>query len=377
MQSSNYNHRSEDVIDLFNKPETVDMPLIDGLVDSGSLVAVVGPAKAGKSFLCAELAVCIAFGCDFYGRKVAEKKVYYVNIEVSERQSTKRLKDIFKRHNLSFEEMRGRLFVHNLRGCEASWDNCYEEAVRLEADVVIIDPFYQVFKGCETNESDCLKAIEKMKKFLDKGMTTFVVFHAPKGFSGDRQIVDMISGSSVLVRFPENVIAIMPHAEEKDARVIDCSVLRNYPAPDPFAVKMKDGAFVLAPDIEPKLKSYYRRNLSSNQRTTKMKQKIETEQQKKERLENSLNEIISSAGDDLLSVSEVKEKLYRQGFPKHKVDDFVAKKIMGGKLKKCSELDNGKTKPKRNGGKEFISTPERVDNYIDSSQNISSQSSRM
>ena len=83
MQSSNYNHRSEDIIDLFNKPETVDIPLIEGLVDSGSLVAVVGPAKAGKSFLCAELAVCIAFGCDFYGRKVAEKKVYYVNIEVS------------------------------------------------------------------------------------------------------------------------------------------------------------------------------------------------------------------------------------------------------------------------------------------------------
>jgi hypothetical protein len=108
-----------------------------------------------------------------------------------------------------------------------------------------------------------------------------------------------------------------------------------------------------------------------------MKQKIETEQQKIERLENSLNEIISSAGDDLLSVSEVKEKLLRQGFPKHKVDHFLAEKIKGGELKKCSELDNAKMKPKRNGDKEFISTPERVDNYIDSSQNISSQSSRM
>jgi hypothetical protein len=91
-----------------------------------------------------------------------------------------------------------------------------------------------------------------MKAFARAGITLCVVFHSPKGFSGDRQLIDMISGSSILARFPESVIGLLNHATEKTARVVD-AVLRNYQPPEPFAVSLAEGALALAPYFAPEV----------------------------------------------------------------------------------------------------------------------------
>lgn len=245
----------KDAAEWLAEPDEPDDPLIEGLIEVGSMIAFVGPAKAAKSHLAEEAAVCLASGVDFLGHKVKRQRVYVANVEVSAKQYKKRLRAICRGLSVQPSQLRGQLFVDNLRGNTATWGGIMGAAKERQAQVVIIDPFYQVFKGKETDEGACLEAVEEMKKFLAAGFTLFVVFHAPKGYSGDRQVVDMISGSSVLVRFPENVIAILPHAEEKLARVVDCSVLRDHAAIDPFTVKFDNGALVMAPDISPVLKS--------------------------------------------------------------------------------------------------------------------------
>ena len=371
----------KDAADWLDEPDEPDNPLIHGLIEVGSLVAIVGPAKAAKSWLAEELAVCIATGADFFGRKVKRQRVYYANVEISPRQFKKRLRSIIKRFAVAPSDLRGWLFVENLRGHTASWKWCYDEAKRRNAEVVVIDPFYQVFKGCETNEADCQAAVEEMKKFLAAGLTTFIVFHAPKGYSGDRQIVDMISGSSVLVRFPENVLAILPHATDKEARVVDCSVLRDHSSPDPFTVKFDDGALMLAPDVPPVLKS--------GQRTFRTPEEREADRAKREdaergKLSDCVKSIIEGAGDKLLSVSELKDRLTARHFGKHKIEDYLRARLDGGELAKCEELVRDgcggvKRKPKREGGKVFISTPERMTSYLapfDELQGITSQCSQ-
>lgn len=371
----------KDAADWMEEPDEPDNPLIHGLIEVGSLAAIVGPAKAAKSWLAEELAVCIATGADFFGRKVKRQRVYYANVEISPRQFKKRLRSICKRLAVAPSDLRGWLFVENLRGYTATWKWCYDEARRRNAEAVVIDPFYQVFKGCETNEADCQAAVEEMKKFVAAGLTTFIVFHAPKGYSGDRQIVDMISGSSVLVRFPENVIAILPHATDKEARVVDCSVLRDYAAPDPFTVKFDDGALMLAPDVPPVLKS--------GQRTFRTPEEREADKAKREdaergKLSACVKSIIEGAGDKLLSVSELKDKLTARHFGKHKIEDYLRARLDGGELAKCEELVRDecggvKRKPKREGGKMFISTPERIAAYLapfDELQDITSQCSQ-
>lgn len=345
------------------EPDEPDDPLIAELIERGSLVAIVGPAKAAKSWLALILCVCVATGRNFYGRATKRQVVYYANVEVSAKQAKKRLRAICRGMNIDTAELANWLHIDNLRGTTATWERCRSAAHTVCADVVVIDPFYQVFKGEERDETACLAAVEEMKKFLADGLTLFVVFHAPKGYSGDRQIVDMISGSSILVRFPENVIAILPHATDKDARVIDCSVLRDYAAPDPFCVRFEDGTLALAPDIQPILKG---------SKTTKAAksddQKAKENAARNEAFKAAALEIVNTPG--MIGKSEFLSKIGETAAGAIGIHERRAK------LKELTDagtlvaVDEMERKPdggigRKRHGKTYITTPARAKEYLD------------
>jgi len=359
----------KDAADWMDEPDEPDNPLICGLVECGANVAIVGPAKSAKTWLEAQIAVCIATGHAWFGRNVKKQKVYAANIEVSAKQYKKRLRSICARMGITRNELRGQLFVDNLRGKTATWEWIRIEAKRHHAETVIIDPFYQVFKGKETDEGDCQNAIEEMKKFLADGLTLFIVYHAPKGKAGDREVVDMISGSSVLVRFPENVIAILPHASDPNARVIDCSVLRDYAPPEPFSVKFDDGALVLAPDITPDLKH--------SGRTRQFKSPAEKDAEKVKRLDLMQKKLMFAASKFLAersgnppNATTFRAALEREiptPYPEKFVKDIRAGAVAG--LVAQEELwrhpRTGKVGPKgrRSGGVTFIMTEQDAKAY--------------
>lgn len=359
----------KDAADWLDEPDEPDNPLIFGLVECGANVAIVGPAKSAKTWLEAQIATCIATGRPWFGRNVKKQRVYVANIEVSAKQYKKRLRSICSRMGITRDELRGQLFVDNLRGKTATWEWIRVEAKRRKAETVIIDPFYQVFKGKETDEGDCQNAIEEMKKFLADGLTLFIVYHAPKGKSGDREVVDMISGSSVLVRFPENVIAILPHASDPNVRVIDCSVLRDYAPPEPFSVKFDSGALILAPDIPPDLKH--------SGRSRPYKSPAEKDAEKVKRLELMQKKLMLTAQKFLAEHSSnppnatVFRAALEREIPKPYPENFV-KDIRGGAvagLVAQEELwrhpKTGRVGPKgrRSGGVTFIMTEQDAQTY--------------
>jgi len=357
-----------DAAELLAEPDDPDDPLIEGLVECGSFVAVVGPAKAAKSFFALEAATCLATGRDAFGRKTKRQRVYYANIEVSRKRCKKRLRAICDAFGISAEELRGWLAIDNLRGQTATWERCLAEAKRTKAQVVIIDPFYQIFKGKETDEGDCLLAVEEMKQFLAADFSLFVVFHAPKGYSGDRQIVDMVSGSSVLVRFPENVVAILPHATEKNARVVDCSILRDYPPPDQFSVKFENGALVMAPDIAPILPTGRGGRGPAKTPTDREAEKVKAHNSTFANMDADLAAYLDGRGDDLPSMGEVKDTL-RQKYTKGNVEDFIRARKESGAIATHPEMKWDATQKtwrkvgSGNGGRTFCSTPARIADY--------------
>lgn len=241
-----------DASDWLIMPDEPDTPLVSGLIECGEVVAIVGQAKAGKSLLSLQLAVCIALGIPFLGHACTQHKVYIANLEVTAKQYKKRLRRICKALDANPEELRGWLFVDNMRGETASWETALARCQTHGCTVALVDPFYQIAHIVETDEYQCLATIERMKPFAKAGITLGIVFHSPKGFSGDRQLIDMISGSAILARFPESIIGLLNHAADKTARVVD-AVLRNYPPPDPFAVSLENGLLELAPDISPEV----------------------------------------------------------------------------------------------------------------------------
>lgn len=262
-----------DAADWLLEPDEPDNPLVEGLIESGEVFAIVGQAKAGKSLLALQMAVSIAAGVQFLGKACARRKVYVANLEVSARQYKKRLRRICEGLDIDPDILRGWLFVGNAKGQSASWKMALDACTAHGCEVAFIDPFYQIAHIAETDEVQCLAAVEEMKAFTRKGITLGIVFHSPKGFSGDRQLVDMISGSSVLARFPESILGFLNHAEDKTARVFD-AILRNYPPPEPFAVSTANGMLELAPDTAPEVataKNAWRRTQKSASSETPLK----------------------------------------------------------------------------------------------------------
>ena len=239
-----------DAADWLDAPDEPDTPLVHELIELGEMVAIVGQSKAGKSFIALELAVCIALGIPFLGRETVRRKVYIANLEVSRKQYKKRLRRLVQALGVDSHELNGWLFIDNMKGESASWQWCRDEARRHGCAVVLIDPFYQIFKGDENDITACTDAVDEMKVYQKEGFTLIVVFHSPKGFSGDRQLIDMISGSSVLARFPESIFGLLNHATEENARVVKC-VLRNYAPPEDQTIRFDEGMFKVEESIAP------------------------------------------------------------------------------------------------------------------------------
>ena len=354
-----------DAADWLTQADEPDAPIICGLIERGEMFALVGQSKAGKSLLALQMAVCVATGRDFLGRHVERKRVYIANLEVSGKQYKKRLRALCKTLGVSPTELQGWLFIDNMKGENASWEWMRDEAKLRDADLVMVDPFYQVFTGAETNEEDCLQAVREMKQFQRHGFTLGIVFHSPKGFSGDRQLIDMISGSSVLARFPESILGILNHATESGARVVDCE-LRNYAKPDPFAVRFTDGAFVTATDISTDVKSSGRRYAFKSPEERK-KEKAAAFDKEQGELRAAMMMILTKADDDLLSSTQLQERLAKAThLGKHTVENFLRARKDDGEIKQTRELvEEGETRgTKKKGGKTFISTPERIDAYL-------------
>ena len=240
----------KDAAEWMKEPDEPDNPLVGGVIANGEMFAIVGQSKVGKSFFVLQMAISIAAGRLFLGRATTKQRVYIANLEVSARQYKQRLRKILEGLQIAPETLSGQLFIDNLKGGSAEWEMVRQRAKQYAAEVVFIDPFYQIFDGSETDDLACKAAVEEMKKFLRDSISLGIVFHAPKGFSGDRQLIDSISGSSILARFPESVIGLLNHAIGGNARVVD-AVLRNYPQPEMQTVRFDSGIFVVDADTPP------------------------------------------------------------------------------------------------------------------------------
>ena len=242
----------KDAANWLEEEDEQDNPLVENFIEVGEVFAMVGQAKAGKSLLALQLGVCIAMGIPFCGMPCTRHRVYIANLEVSAKQYKKRLRRICDALGTTHDRLRGWLLIDNMKGESASFATVLAMCKAHSCDVAIVDPFYQIAHIVETDEQQCLDAVEEMKCFAKAKITLGVVFHSPKGFSGDRQLIDMISGSSILARFPESVIGLLNHSTIKTARVVD-AVLRNYPPPEPFSVSTERGLLELDSTIRPEV----------------------------------------------------------------------------------------------------------------------------
>ena len=215
--------------------------LIDGICKEKTLLLVTGKAKSKKSFLVAQMALCLASGEPFMGHKIAHPyRVVVLNLEMDQGDYEQRLRDITKKLVLADGRLVGqyrtwfspdgesprRDELERLAGnCEVFVIDCYYSLVGDENDIVI---------GKET--------IEVIKALMAKGRSVILVHHDKRGLSGDQEVVDRGSGTTVLSRAMGAMVSIGKSVDEDyDCIEVEGRSVVNF---KPLAIKLEDGALV-------------------------------------------------------------------------------------------------------------------------------------
>ena len=196
--------------------------LIEGVLREGHKMLLSGPSKAGKSFGLLELTAAIAEGREWFGRKCAQGKVLYVNLEVADASCFDRIDKIYKA--LGWEPKNAHnIDVWNLRGKAVPMDRLAPKLIRKakknEYKAVIIDPIYKVITGDEN-------AADKMAHFcnqFDRVCTELkcaVIYchHHSKGAQGQKSAKDRSSGSGVFARDPDVILDMIELVITPDIR---------------------------------------------------------------------------------------------------------------------------------------------------------------
>ena len=200
--------------DEFTHPPSLAPELIEGVLRVNHKMCVVGPSKAGKSFLLIELAIAIAEGCEWIGRKCRQGRVLYVNLELDKASCTHRFIDTYnamgikRAHNDFIDRW-------NLRGRTLTLDKLTPKLIRRAKDngyaAVIIDPIYKVLTGDENSASDMAAFCNFFDQIAHEcGCAIVYCHHHSKGGQGDKRSMDRASGSGVFARDPDALIDLLP-----------------------------------------------------------------------------------------------------------------------------------------------------------------------
>lgn len=240
--------------------------LVDKLLAREDLFIFNGKAKSGKSTSLVNLAVCLATGIPFVGRRCQRCKVLYVAMEDKDITVKSRVKKLCDRLGVNPDNNLSFIFRDSL--IKSTKDTNYLEAVRMtltknketaekgnpmdKFQVVILDPMYYLAESIDENNSKemgCLiRSIRQLG--LDFGLTVVLATHAKKGSVADLTAVEATAGSSQVSRIGEAYVSLAPH--EKDGYSIARFTLRDGKTPENEVWSLLDYPLLqLAPDEDP------------------------------------------------------------------------------------------------------------------------------
>lgn len=208
--------------DLKNPPPLAP-ELIAGVLRVNHKLCIVGPSKAGKSFLLIELAIAVAEGIMWLGRQCRQGRVLYVNLELDKTSCTHRFHDVYAAMGIEASH-NGFIDRWNLRGRTMPLDKLAPKLIRRAEkrgyELIIIDPIYKVLTGDENSASEMAAFCNLFDRISnDCGCAIVYCHHHSKGSQGDKRSMDRASGSGVFARDPDAMIDLLP-LDAESARAV-------------------------------------------------------------------------------------------------------------------------------------------------------------
>jgi archaellum biogenesis ATPase FlaH len=200
-------------------------PLVEGLIETGSIGMIVGPAKSRKSMLALNLCFSLMSNQSFLGCKVEQKrrKILYINLELTREALGLRLR-VMKQH-YDVKSLDGFAFWNtsdfvgddvliNTKTGEVNklkFDQLIEALKKWgDCDLVVIDPLYYIVG--EENDNVMVTAILKQLARVrsETGAAIAVVHHCKKDRVDWNDPFQVGRGASSIGGFFEWVIGIEP-----------------------------------------------------------------------------------------------------------------------------------------------------------------------
>lgn len=177
-------------LDMWNKgPEL--KPLIKGVMTQNEIALLVGPSQSGKSFLAVDLAMAVARGCNWFGRKVSKGLVIYQAGESAAGLRRRRL-PAYAQHQgvddqpLPFVLLQNQIDLFNGdEHAHALAKECKAHAAAHDAPLrlIVIDTFARATPGANENDGRDMGAIVERCEFIrrETGATVLLVHHMNAG----------------------------------------------------------------------------------------------------------------------------------------------------------------------------------------------------
>lgn len=228
--------------------------LIEGILHQGCKMILGGTSKSNKSWCLLDLALSVASGQPWWGRRCTKAPVVYINFELQPWALAERLNALCgARPECKISKQSFALW--NMRGHNADLTllrpRLEEHLAKHQFGLIILDPAYKVLGSRDENANgEIASLMNELEAMAQKtGAAVVVAHHFAKGDSTAKSAMDRMSGAGAWARDPDSIVVLTPH-EEQDCFTVT-SILRNLPQLPEFVVAWDYPRMQLAKDLNP------------------------------------------------------------------------------------------------------------------------------
>jgi len=235
-------------------PPVAPPQIIDGILHQGCKMILGGTSKSNKSWGLLDLALSVASGQPWWGRKCVKLPVVYINFELHNWAIAQRMVALCTARP-DCKGMGDTLHLWNLRGHNADLTllrpKLEEQLARHQFGLIILDPAYKVLGNRDENANgEIASLMNELEAMAQKtGAAVVVAHHFAKGDSTAKNAMDRMSGAGAWARDPDSIVVLTPH-EEPDCFTVT-SILRNLPQLPEFVLAWDYPLMRLASDLNP------------------------------------------------------------------------------------------------------------------------------
>lgn len=228
--------------------------IIEGILHRGCKMVLGGTSKSNKSWCLLDLALSVASGQPWWGRRCEKAAVVYINFELHDWALGQRINALCASRP-ECQHLGDTLAVWNLRGKNADLTllrpKLEEQLAKFQFGLIILDPAYKVLGNRDENANGEIAGLMNEFEALaqSSGAAVVVAHHFAKGDSTAKNAMDRMSGAGAWVRDPDSIMVMTPHEEENCFTVT--SILRNLPQQPEFVVSWDYPLMRVAKDLNP------------------------------------------------------------------------------------------------------------------------------